>query len=317
MAAVEFGSTRLGARLRLLRFSNFPSPIADVLAGAAISRVNLRAGFRSPQDPALPWDFIKLIFAIAASVCIYHAGMVLNDLADRAEDTKTRPGRPIPSGAVSVREAIAWGVLLTIGALACSIPASNWKVILPLAAVVYLYNFASKRGSWAGPLFLGCARALNVLAGVAALDYVDPNLDYYPSAMSCDETQVFAAVAGYGAAIMGLSIFAINEDRPFSKLRSWLGGCFAVAGITWATYDLWSPVWQLAWIPFVEPLSVILGPSRPWTPDRVGQVVGASLRSTMIYQALVCYSCGAPEFAVVCGAGYVASRILSRWIPPT
>lgn len=314
MEKTPFASTPLGARLRLLRFSNFPSPIADVLAGAAIARIVVR-----PQSGVLPveppWDDSKLIFAIVASVCIYHAGMIFNDVADRAEDTKTRSDRPIPSGAVSVTEATVAGIILTLAAVASSFLAGNWKVILPLIAVVYGYNFVSKRGSWFGPVLLGCARGLNVFAAIFAFNDIDAG--YYPSALACDSKPAIVAAAGYGAAIMGLSIFAINEDRPFSKIRSALGGIVAVAGIFVASASLWEPIWALAWIPFVEPLSVILGPPRPWTPDRVGQLVGAGLRSTMIYQALVCYSCGAYYFSAFCGAGYLFARILAKWIPPT
>lgn len=314
MAATGFANTALGARLRLLRFSNFPSPVADVLAGVAIARHHAQDALFPGRGP-LALNPGVLLASLTASICIYHAGMIGNDVADRSEDTKTRPGRPIPSGAVSPGEATALMVILTIVAAGASYFAGNWRVILPLAAVVYIYNFVAKRGNWAGPFLLGTARGLNLFAAIVAFDYDTP--DYYPSALYCDGNNVFLAVAGYGIAIAGLSIFAINEDRPFSKIRSSVGGLLTVVGASLTFRSLWEPVWSLAWIPFVEPLSVVFGPPRPWTPDRVGQLVGAGLRSTMIWNAIICYSCGQPGFAALCGAGYLFARILARWIPPT
>ena len=46
---------------------------------------------------------------------LYLAGMALNDLADREEDARERPERPIPSGAVSPRAAALIGGSLLLG----------------------------------------------------------------------------------------------------------------------------------------------------------------------------------------------------------
>lgn len=72
----------------LFRVSALFSVPGDALAGAA-------AVGRSPgRGTAL---------AIGASLCLYEAGMALNDWADREEDAVDRPHRPIPSGRISPR----------------------------------------------------------------------------------------------------------------------------------------------------------------------------------------------------------------------
>jgi 4-hydroxybenzoate polyprenyltransferase len=299
------------ARLRLLRFSNFGSPICDVLTGFAAA---IAAGAK--------FDAWKLLLASLASACVYHSGMIWNDVADRREDAATRPHRPIPSGGVSLREAVTWGLLTWTAAIVLSILAGNWRIMAPLAIVVLAYDLAIPRGNSMGPVFLGVARGLNLLGGYAAAGGKLPFLD---DALT-ENTKIVYAAAGYAASIAGLSFFALGEDRPWSAARAAGAQILAFAGLAAAFLFLTSIAQDepnsplaaaLCWIPWIEPLSIILGPPRPWTPDRVGQVVGAGLRGTFVFNALACVILAMPQFAVFCGIGYVAARVLARWIPPT
>ncbi|HKD99535.1 MAG TPA: UbiA family prenyltransferase [Planctomycetota bacterium] len=283
------GSGSLLARLRLLRASNLPSPAADVLAGSALGG---------------SIDGSRAALAVAASVAIYHAGMALNDWADRAEDAHTRPSRPIPSGAVSPREALVTGLALVAIAIVASAAAGNLAVVGPLAGVVLLYDLAIPRGSWPGPLALGLARALNLLGGMAIAGVELPR-SAVP--MAC----------GYGAYVAGVSFFALGEDRPWSGARAAAAAAFAVGGLAIAASTLAGAAASLLWCVLLEPASLVLGPPRPWTPDRVGALVGAGLRGTLVFDAVVAASSGFPSIALACGAGYAISRLLARWIPPT
>jgi 4-hydroxybenzoate polyprenyltransferase len=93
---------RLAGHLALARISNSPTVVSNVLAGAALAG-GLQLG------PAL-------IFAVAAMVSLYTAGMYLNDLFDHASDRERRRSRPLPSGVVSRGEAATVGFgLLALG----------------------------------------------------------------------------------------------------------------------------------------------------------------------------------------------------------
>ncbi|NDZ83859.1 UbiA family prenyltransferase, partial [Streptomyces sp. SID10853] len=89
--------------VRLVRAPAALSVPGDVLSGAAA------AG--RPMD-------IRTLGAAASSVCLYWAGMSLNDYADAAVDGVERPGRPVPSGAVERRTALAVAAGLTAAGLA-------------------------------------------------------------------------------------------------------------------------------------------------------------------------------------------------------
>ena len=141
--------------LELLRPPNVVTAIADVLAGYAV------AGRAQPQ--ALPW-------LIAASVCLYAGGVVLNDFFDRHADAIERPERPIPSGRVSsARAATIGGGLLLAGTLA-AVGASRVSagVAAAVASFVLLYDARAKRHAIAGPVCMGVCRGLNLLLGVSA-----------------------------------------------------------------------------------------------------------------------------------------------------
>lgn len=140
---------------RLLRLSLAPSALADIAAG-----VVLGAG----AWPSGPAPFVLML----ASACVYHGGMALNDWADRGEDARTRPGRPIPSGAIPARTALALAVvLLALGPLLALAAAPRCGLVLgAVALVAALYDLAG-RGPWLGPLLLALCRAGNLGAGLA------------------------------------------------------------------------------------------------------------------------------------------------------
>ncbi|WP_353815832.1 SCO3242 family prenyltransferase [Agromyces sp. SYSU T00266] len=105
-----------------------------------------------------------------ASVLLYWGGMALNDAADAELDRVERPERPIPSGRVSRRAAVATAGGLTIAGIAVAGLTggrSSLAVALPLVGAIWAYDLAAKR-SVLGPLVMGACRGLDVLLGAGA-----------------------------------------------------------------------------------------------------------------------------------------------------
>ncbi len=140
--------------LRLLRISLAPSAAADAAAGLVFAC----GGF--PAD-ARAW------LLVPASLGVYHGALALNDWNDRDHDGRTRPGRPIPSGAISPAFALATGVALILAGIGCAWLAAPlsavWMGAVAAAAVVY---DVAGRGAWSGPLLLGLCRAGNLGSGI-------------------------------------------------------------------------------------------------------------------------------------------------------
>jgi geranylgeranylglycerol-phosphate geranylgeranyltransferase len=92
----------------------------------------------------VPADKIALIAAVVFALT--SGGNAFNDISDRMIDGINQPGRPIPTGAVSVRKAaIVTALSLGAGAL-LSLPLSGWCIALTLvdAALLVAYGLYSK-----------------------------------------------------------------------------------------------------------------------------------------------------------------------------
>ena len=119
--------------LQLLRLPNVFTALADVAMGFLVTRGSLQPG--------------GLFALLAAASCqLYLAGMVLNDVFDAEVDARERPGRPIPSGRVSLAKAqlVGWGLLTggTICGLFAAYFAGDWR---PAAVAVLASPYSALR----------------------------------------------------------------------------------------------------------------------------------------------------------------------------
>ncbi|MFJ8276896.1 SCO3242 family prenyltransferase [Streptomyces griseoviridis] len=144
----------LRAWAELLRLPALFTVPGDALAGAAAASATVNS---------------RTLLAIGSSLCLYEAGMALNDWADRDEDTRDRPHRPLPSGRVRPASAIAASCVLTAAGLTLAARAGRpaLTVAAPLAATIWAYDLALKHTP-AGPVAMAAARGLDLLLGAAA-----------------------------------------------------------------------------------------------------------------------------------------------------
>jgi 4-hydroxybenzoate polyprenyltransferase len=121
--------------LDLCRVSNLPTAWTNVLAAQVLATGKFDGEY-------------FLVLSLAFS-CFYCAGMCLNDLWDAEYDRHARPGRPIPSGKVTPREAGGATILLFAAALALLLLAPYKKEALIvgalLTAVIVAYDRYHKK----------------------------------------------------------------------------------------------------------------------------------------------------------------------------
>ncbi len=148
------GGGRIRAWTELLRVSALFSVPGDALAGAAV------IGLRPGRGTA---------YAVGASLCLYEAGMALNDWADREEDAVDRPHRPLPSGRIAPDAALGAAGLLTAAGLALASRAGRPALIVAtaLAGTVWAYDLRLK-DTPAAPAVMAAARALDLVLGATA-----------------------------------------------------------------------------------------------------------------------------------------------------
>ncbi|WP_119728226.1 SCO3242 family prenyltransferase [Thermomonospora amylolytica] len=136
--------------------------------------VDLTELVRAPAALTVPGDVLAGgaggPAAAVSSVCLYWAGMALNDYADRAVDAGERPRRPIPSGRVAPNAALALAAGLTGAGLAAAAVTGGRRrlaLALPLAVTVWAYDLRFK-GTAVGPVVMAAARVQDVLLGGGA-----------------------------------------------------------------------------------------------------------------------------------------------------
>ncbi|MFN0051880.1 MAG: UbiA family prenyltransferase [Planctomycetales bacterium] len=200
--------------LRLCRLAAVFTALADILLGFVLTH----AGF-SPGS-TLGWLLIS-------SAGLYLAGMVFNDVFDREQDARDRPGRPIPSGQVSCQHAVWFGTVLLLvgGAAACLAGLPSALVAGMLIANIFLYNGFLK-STPLGPLAMGGCRFLNVMLGAsAAIDPTDGR-STLQAVWMLPQTHVAAALGTY---ITGVTWFAQREEGTSNRWH--LAGAMGVVNL--------------------------------------------------------------------------------------
>jgi len=142
--------------LALVRFPNLFTLPSNILAGYFSSNTYSEI------------EINTIILVILSSACLYAAGVIFNDVADRKIDRKERPNRPIPSGKITQRSAIILALLLMAISITVSylISATTLIVVFILISTIMLYDFVLKNSLFA-PAVMGATRALNILLGAS------------------------------------------------------------------------------------------------------------------------------------------------------
>ncbi|MDI3423680.1 SCO3242 family prenyltransferase [Streptomyces luteolus] len=297
----------------LLRIPGVFTVPGDVLAGAA-------AGGGRPGRRAAA--------AVGASVCLYEAGMVLNDWADRAEDAVERPHRPLPSGRITPGAALGAAVGLTVAGVGLAACAGRPALTVSgaLAGAVWAYDMGLKH-TRAGPAAMAAARGLDLLLGAAATTG-----RVRPALFSA------AVLAGHTCAVTAVSRQETRGGAPLVPLAG-LAVTGAVAGLAGRGLrgELPAPVRPLAATARTPSPTTARTPSRTAaraaalatyavtvgrpllhaalnpSPQLTQRAVGAGIRAMVPLQAALSARAGATGSAVVtAGLAPLARRFARR-----
>ncbi|RFC71315.1 SCO3242 family prenyltransferase [Streptomyces sp. AcE210] len=302
----------LRAWAELLRLPALFTVPGDALAGA--SAVGLRPGRGT-------------FLAIGSSLCLYEAGMALNDWADRAEDAVDRPHRPLPSGRIRPAAALAAAGAFTAGGLALAHRAGRPATLLAtaLAGTVWAYDLGLKR-TQAGPVAMAAARGLDVLLGAAA------------TAPRCGQALAGGPEHGLGAAlptattiaahILAVTTVSRNETQGGNTAAplAALAASLTLARWTGRTHELPAGRRVAAAPGLSGSISTALAAAyagataRPYfhaalnpSPPLTQRAVGAGIRSLIPLQAALAARAGAPRTALITAAlAPLAQRIAPK-----
>lgn len=215
------------------------SVVGDTLAGLAAARAGT----------AVPLRARHLLLPVA-SACLYLGGMALNDYGDRHVDAVERPERPIPSGRVTPRTALAVGATLTAGGVAAAGLAGGRRAVavaLPLAACVWTYDLVAKDRA-SGPFVMAACRGLDVLLGAT------------PGRMR----SALPAAAGLTAHTLGVTVLSRGEVHGTTPEVAGVVAAGTVAGAVAVAATV--PSARAAMVPATgRPIARTVSPAARWT----------------------------------------------------
>lgn len=146
--------------LELIRLPGMFTAHADILAAFVITGLGLQ-------------EVHGLLLLLAASSCLFSAGMALNDYFDYEIDLKERPHRPLPSGRIPRTAALALGLGLVGAGIGFAFLAGPrpFYISLALGAAILLYDGLLKGHLLMGPLTMASCRYFNFLMGLSLVPF--------------------------------------------------------------------------------------------------------------------------------------------------
>lgn len=290
--------------LRLIRLPTVFTAMADIFLGFLV----VSTGEFKP--------IASFGLLLAASSCLYFAGMVFNDVFDLKKDTEEQPNRPLPSGAISLRAASVFGgVLCVVGlVLAFLVSVPSGVIAIAIVAAVFAYDWLLKTTN-AAPIAMGSCRVLNVLLGASVVGEFE-TLFVSP--------QLIAAI-GLGVYIAGLTWFARREAVGGNK-RDLVGGSVtmiaALIGLTaFAVNRTTGSAAQigllLGFITMNLSARMVLAIQDPVPPKIIAGIRTSLLSLVFINASLVLALTGSTVGAVATAALIVPATIVRKWIPLT
>jgi len=281
--------------LELLRVPNLPTVPGDPLAGAMLAATATAATVSGRQAAGV---------AVAA-LCLYMAGLVLNDLHDLPDDRVRRPERPLARGAIALSRArLAFVVLAALG-----MAAGTWAGGLlrgggasaVLLGLICLYDLAAKARPLSACLVMGLCRGASMVLGASVMGA--------PTAAALP----VAALTTYIGAVTWLSRREDEVQRPGATMvlppLAMAASCLAV-GLSRP------PVCPLGLTAFLA--SAVLAVSaasrlslgllrRAVAPQQARAAVGQFIGLLLPWQAALLVSAGTP------GATVAAMALLAAW----
>ncbi|MDA0835027.1 MAG: UbiA family prenyltransferase [Planctomycetota bacterium] len=285
---------------QLLRVPAVFTAIADILLGFVITQGSFE-------------PYAQFAGILLSSICLYWAGMVLNDVFDVKQDTLERPHRPIPSGRVSMRGAIMLSALMIVISLvsAASVGMQTLCVSSLLLVSILAYDGLLK-STVLGPLAMGSCRLLNVMLGASLAEQL----------WSVPQSGM---AIGLGIYIAGVTWFARTEAVQSRKLSLSGGigvvnlGLVSLTGlmINSPTSTATPALILLGMVALTINARLFRALSDP-SPKTVQQGVRLMLLSLITLDAsLILFQTGDPIYAGVTLALLLPATQLSRFIPMT
>ena len=151
----------------------------------------------------------------------------LNDTVDARHDATFHPSRPIPSGWISIAQAVVLMVCSLLLALLATSFLGTWPVQMGLltAAAILFYNIVGKHVPAVGLVTVGLIYASHMLIANIELTFTLPVWMVMTHAMIC-----------------ATAMYILEDKRPRLSFRGWMGVLFG--WMFWSAILFSGPLWR-------------------------------------------------------------------------
>ena len=285
---------KIFAYLQLMRFPNLFTSIADVLAGYLIVK-GLKIGA------------LELLALFLSTSFIYGGGCILNDFRDRKQDALERPKRPIPSGRVSIREAL----ILSIIFFGLGLITAFWagKACLFVASLLVLlavsYDVFTKDMPVLGPLTMGACRGTNLVFGMSlsfhgsgiAIVFPLISFTYVFALTTLSHFEVEGGLSGKGWLVSGCLLLVLSMVLVLNLTQQLAADCLIYMGLL---------------VVFVAP--PLINGLLTSTPQRVGRAVKFLILGIPLLDAIYVSGLHGWAYGIPVALCALPSTFLSRYL---
>ncbi|MFK4105447.1 SCO3242 family prenyltransferase [Streptomyces sp. NPDC019531] len=300
----------------------------------AVRPADLAQLVRAPAALSVPGDVIagaaaatngrplnaRVLGTIGSSVCLYWAGMALNDYADAAVDAVERPQRPVPSGRVPRRTALAVAGGLTAAGLGLAALANGRRGLLgalPLTGLICAYDLGLKSTA-AGPATMAAARSADVLSGALAAAPAGAALrrGAVPAALVGVHTYTLTVLSRHE--ISGAPARVPATTLAVSTATALAAALPALRAASPTPVDFGTAVTATGTLAYLATYGIAQARAVPEPSGaNLRRAVGAGILGLMPLQATLTARAGAPAVAAALGVVHPLARRLARRISPT
>ncbi len=303
----------LRAYVDLSRLANIPTCVTNVLTGCAIATVAVMGAV--PGMGGVPGvggvGRIEPLRAAAVAVAVllmYVAGMALNDVVDRAWDSRFRPERPIPSGRISRRGAFFCAAICLVLGLAILglLSLEALAAGLLLAACIIGYDLVHHRTPFSVVLMGLCRGLIYPLAAIAVAGVVEVRVAGW----------LGGALAVYIAVV---TFLARRESEGDAGSWRWLSIVLplivlAPAAVVRPQEWLWTILAAAALIAWLlRAVAFVLPKKKP----RISRAVGRWLSGICLVDCLYLTLLDQPAAAALAVGCFALTAFAQRYIPAT
>jgi 4-hydroxybenzoate polyprenyltransferase len=262
--------------------------------------------FTVPGDPLAGWLLAShgtlgpgVVLAVLASLALYGAGLLFNDLFDLDEDRAERPHRPLPSGAADPRQVRGVAILLMFlgNAMALAAGVGALCIAATLSLAILTYNRWAKGLPFVGAIVMGFCRGLSLLLGAAMFT-------------TTPDAGVLVAVGALTLYIAAVTNLARHETDASAPTLAKILPPLPVAGALIYFTALGGKGWTYPGpATFAIALALVLAETarlfrKP--PPPLPPTIGSLIRALLILQAAFCLTYAPGPVAFLCALALIA-----------